>query len=180
MTKRDRSLWPVRYAAAIALMAPVAARPSRRMRRRRCAPTRRKSPNCSGRPRLRSTIRSRCSPSCSASCRSACRSIPTENYYYFRFVHNGVRLLRQHPAGGHRSRPGSSSASPTANCRADWNRDPKVHAHAAGAAQGVSVEKVAARSTTGSRFGDKSVTFALNDLSESQAAAGIAECQASD
>ena len=45
------------------------------------------------RARLRSTIRSRCSPSCSAKLPERVQVYPTENYYYFRFIHDGVRYV---------------------------------------------------------------------------------------
>ena len=57
----------------------------------------------------RSTIRSRCSPPCSNNLPERVQVYPTENYYYFRFTHNGVRLCRQHPARRRRPRPGQGA-----------------------------------------------------------------------
>jgi hypothetical protein len=92
---------------------------------------------------------------------------PTENYYYFRFVHNGVSYagnIRLAAANRDRGEVDFSyNELPT-----DWNQDPPNRHAALGAAQGVTVEKLAPlvyRIALSQSLGGKSVTFALNDLS---------------
>jgi hypothetical protein len=89
---------------------------------------------------------------------------PTENYYYFRLLHNGV------PFAGNIRLPAATrdrgeiafaySERPT-----DWNPEPRDYHAMLGAADGVTVEKVEPliyRVT----LGGKSVVFELNDLSK--------------
>lgn len=88
---------------------------------------------------------------------------PTENYYYFRFVHAGV------PYGGNiRLAPGARDRGEVyfsyGEEVTDWNRDPPDRFAALGPTQGVTVEREAPLVYRVSHDG-KSVTFALNDLS---------------
>ena len=90
--------------------------------------------------------------------------LPTENYYYVRFAHQGVRYvgnIRLAAADRDQGRVHFSfSEEPT-----DWNSEPADHHGAFGPDRGVSVEKIAALEYRVSADG-KSVTFALNDLSK--------------
>ena len=88
---------------------------------------------------------------------------PTENYFYFRFTHNGaiyagnIRL-----AAADRDRGKVNFAY---NERpSDWNANPKTRHAVLGAEQGVTVEKAGPLTYRVTR-GDKAVTFVLNDLS---------------
>ena len=72
-------------------------RPARSWRRaasrgRSSSPTRRRWSRRRGPRPSTSRIRWRCSPLCSAACRSRVTVYPTENYYYFKFVHAGVPI----------------------------------------------------------------------------------------
>jgi hypothetical protein len=93
---------------------------------------------------------------------------PTENYYYFRFTHNGVAYsgnIRLAAANRDRGEVSFAYSEPPS----DWNSDPPGRHATLGAAQGVAVERVAPllyRITLASALGGKSVTFALNDLSQ--------------
>ena len=100
---------------------------------------------------------------------------PTENYYYFRFIHNGVTYagnIRLATANRDRGEVNFSYNEQPA----DWNEDsPNRHA-ALGAAQGVTVERLAPlvyRVALSPSLGGKSVTFVLNDLSQVRPPAGL-------
>ncbi len=97
--------------------------------------------------------------------------MPTENYYYVRFVHNGVRYvgnIRLAAADRDQGKVNFSfSEEPT-----DWNSEPKDHYAAFGIEKGVSVEKLAPLQYRVSA-GGKSVTFVLNDLSKVQPPSGL-------
>jgi hypothetical protein len=100
---------------------------------------------------------------------------PTENYYYFRFTHNGVPYdgnIRLAAADRERGMVAFAyGEQPT-----DWNEDPPSHHATLGSAQGVTVEKLAPllyRITLGTGLGGASVTFALNDLSHVKAPPGF-------
>jgi hypothetical protein len=88
---------------------------------------------------------------------------PTENYFYFRFTHNGVIYTGNiRLAADHRDRGRVNfaySENPT-----DWNADPKSRYVVLGPEQGVTVEKAAPLMYRVAHAG-KTVTFALNDLS---------------
>jgi hypothetical protein len=89
--------------------------------------------------------------------------LPTENYYYVRFVHKGVRYVGNIRLAAADRDQGkvhfSFSEEP-----ADWNDEPADRHGALGPGEGVSVQKVAALEYRVSA-GGRSVTFALNDLS---------------
>ncbi len=89
--------------------------------------------------------------------------LPTENYYYVRFVHKGVRYVGNIRLAAADRDQGkvhfSFSEEPT-----DWNGEPADRHGALGPGEGVSVQKVAALEYRVSA-GGRSVTFALNDLS---------------
>jgi hypothetical protein len=89
---------------------------------------------------------------------------PTENYYYFRFLHRGVAYSGNiRLAVINRDRGEVNFAygeEPT-----EWNIEPGDHHAALGAAQGVTVERLAPLVYRVACRG-KSVTFALNDLSQ--------------
>jgi hypothetical protein len=97
--------------------------------------------------------------------------LPTENYYYVRFVHRGVRYVGNIRLAAADRDQGkvhfSFSEEPT-----DWNSEPADRYEAFGADKGVSVEKIAALEYRVSADG-KSVTFALNDLSKVQPPPGF-------
>lgn len=97
--------------------------------------------------------------------------LPTENYYYVRFVHDGVRYvgnIRLAAADRDQGKVNFSySEQPT-----DWNNEPEERHEAFGSDKGVSVEKLAPLEYRVSLAG-KSVTFALNDLSKVQPPAGL-------
>ena len=97
--------------------------------------------------------------------------LPTENYYYVRFVHNGVRYvgnIRLAAADRDQGKVNFSfSEQPT-----DWNSEPTDHYAAFGADKGVSVERLRPLEYRVSA-GGKSVVFALNDLTKVQPPAGL-------
>jgi hypothetical protein len=97
--------------------------------------------------------------------------LPTENYYYVRFVHDGVRYvgnIRLAAADRDRGKVNFSySEEPT-----DWNNEPEERHEAFGPDKDVSVEKLAPLQYRVSLAG-KSVTFALNDLSKVKPPAGL-------
>ena len=107
---------------------------------------------------------------CSGACRTGCRCYPSENYYYFSFINNGVRYdgnIRL--AASNRDR-GEVYFSYNEQITG-WNENPRGRHAVLGAAQGVTVEKLAPLIYRIAQ-GDKSVTFALNDLSQVKPPAG--------
>jgi hypothetical protein len=89
---------------------------------------------------------------------------PTENYYYFRFVHGGVSY------SGNVRLAASDRDDGVVHFAygeeyTDWNLEPKERYAALGSAQGVAVEKLSPLVYRLSH-GGRSVTFALNDLSQ--------------
>jgi len=92
--------------------------------------------------------------------------LPTENYYYVRFAHKGVRYVGNIRLAATDRDQGkvhfSFSEEPT-----DWNSEPADKHEAFGADKSVSVEKISALEYRVSA-GSKNVTFALNDLSKVQ------------
>ena len=90
--------------------------------------------------------------------------LPTENYYYVRFVHKSVRYVGNVRLAVADRDDGkvhfSFSEKPT-----DWNAQADDRHGTFGAGEGVSVQKVAALEYRVSA-GGKSVSFALNDLSK--------------
>ena len=95
---------------------------------------------------------------------------PSENYYYFSFVNNGVRYdgnIRL--AASNRDR-GEVYFSYNEQIT-DWNENPRGRHSVLGAAQGVTVEKLAPLIYRIAQ-GDKSVTFALNDLLQAKPPGG--------
>jgi hypothetical protein len=89
--------------------------------------------------------------------------LPTENYYYVRFAHKGVRYVGNIRLAAAERDQGkvhfSFSEEPT-----DWNGEPADRHGAFGPGEGVSVQKIAALEYRVSAGGN-SVTFVLNDLS---------------
>jgi hypothetical protein len=89
---------------------------------------------------------------------------PTENYFYVRFIHNGVPYTANiRLAAADRDQGKVNFAygeQPT-----DWNDNPPHRHLVLGAEQGVTVEKVEALAYRVSHAGH-SVTFVLNDLSQ--------------
>jgi hypothetical protein len=96
--------------------------------------------------------------------------LPTENYYYVRFAHKGVRYVGNIRLAAADRDEGkvhfSFSEEP-----ADWNGEPTDRHGPFGAGAGVSVQKLAALEYRVSA-GGKSVTFMLNDLSKVAPPAG--------
>jgi hypothetical protein len=96
--------------------------------------------------------------------------LPTENYYYVRFVHQGVRYVGNIRLAAADRDQGkvhfSFSEKP-----ADWNGDPADRHGAFGPGEGVSVQKIGALEYRVSA-GAKAMTFALNDLSRAVPPAG--------
>jgi len=93
---------------------------------------------------------------------------PTENYYYFRFIHNGVAYtgnIRLAAANRDRGEVNFAYGEPPS----DWNENPPGRHAALSRAKGVTVDKLAPlvyRISLASSLGGKGVTFALNDLSQ--------------
>jgi hypothetical protein len=90
--------------------------------------------------------------------------LPTENYYYFRFAQNGVIYtgnIRLAAADRDQGRLHFAYGEEPS----DWRSDTAVHRTMLDAARGVTVEKLESLSYRVSR-GDRSVIFALNDLSQ--------------
>jgi len=98
------------------------------------------------------------------------RVYPTENYYYFYFYHRGIRY-----AGNLRfdieNRDHGEVNFIYFKATTDWQEDDKDNYATFGRADGVAVEKVKDLVYRVS-FEDKSVTFALNDLSDVRPPAG--------
>ena len=96
---------------------------------------------------------------------------PTENYYYFRFSHNGISYAGNIRLAASDRDDGKLhffyGPPPT-----DWNSDPPERYVALGAAEGVVVERVAPFVYRVSH-GGKSVSFVLNDLSQVQPPEGL-------
>lgn len=89
---------------------------------------------------------------------------PTENHYYFAFVSNGVRYAGNIKIDA-QLRGEGKIAFTYYEKRPAWLKDTQGTEIVLGAAQGVTVEKVAPLAYR-LTYKDKSVTFALNDLSE--------------
>ena len=99
------------------------------------------------------------------------RVLPTENYYYFRFMHRGV------PYEGNirlsvRDRDQGVVHFVYGRRAQDWTAEQRMRIHAFGDAQGVSVEKAGALEYR-IAFRNRAVTFALNDLSEARPPEGL-------
>lgn len=96
---------------------------------------------------------------------------PTENYYYFRFVHNGtpysgnMRLAAADRDQGKVHFTYGESPS-------DWRPEPDVKHVALDVGQGVAVTRVGALSYSVSHR-ERTVTFVLNDLASVKPAAGM-------
>src|SRR6185295_6638310 len=88
---------------------------------------------------------------------------PTENYFYFRFTHNGAVYtgnIRLAAADRDQEKVNFAySEQPT-----DWNPAPKTRHVTLGREQGVAVDKAGPLTYRVAHAG-KAVTFALNDLS---------------
>jgi hypothetical protein len=96
---------------------------------------------------------------------------PTENYYYFRFVHNGVPYagnIRLAAADRDQGKVHFYYAAPPA----DWNSEPPDHYAVLDATEGVEVKQLAPLTYRVS-YGGKSVTFVLNDLSKVKPPGGL-------
>jgi hypothetical protein len=93
---------------------------------------------------------------------------PTENYYYFHFVHSGVPYMGNiRLTAANRDR--GQVAFAYSEQLTDWNDNPRDYHAALDAADGVTVEKIEPlvyRITLSAALGGKTVTFALNDLSQ--------------
>jgi hypothetical protein len=96
---------------------------------------------------------------------------PTENYYYFTFIHDGVAYEGNIRLAAANRDQGEVSFAYSERL-ADWLERPVNRYTALGAAHGVTVEKVSPLVYRVSR-GGKSVTFALNDLSQAKPPAGL-------
>lgn len=92
---------------------------------------------------------------------------PTENYFYFRFTQNGVIYvgnIRLSAADRDQGKVNFAySERPT-----DWNPDPRVRDVVLGASQGVTVEKAGPQLTYRVTHAGKTITFALNDLTNAR------------
>jgi hypothetical protein len=100
---------------------------------------------------------------------------PTENYYYFRFVHDGVRYGGNIRLAVSNRNKGEVNFS-YGETPSDWNEDPPSWHAALGAGQGVAVERLARlayRVSLNAAGGIKGVTFELNDLSQVKPPAGF-------
>jgi hypothetical protein len=87
---------------------------------------------------------------------------PTENYYYFGFVHNGYPLCRQHPARCQQRDEGKADFAYFEDT-SQWYDDAPVKHLVVGPSRASTIEKVEPlvyRVT----YQGKSVIFALNDL----------------
>ncbi len=112
-----------------------------------------------------STIRLRCSAYVLTSLPERVQVYPTENYFYFRFVHNGAVYRRQHPARRRRPRPGQGEfrlqrTADRLECRAE---EPSRRCSARSRA---SRWRRPAPLTYRVAHAGKTVIFALNDLSQ--------------
>ena len=100
---------------------------------------------------------------------------PSENYYYFRFVHKGVEYdgnIRLAVADRDRGMLKFAYFERSA----DWLIKPAGRYASLGAEQGVTVERVAPltyRVTLNQSLGGKTVTFLLNDLSQARPPQGV-------
>lgn len=96
---------------------------------------------------------------------------PTENYFYFRFLHNGVPYtgnIRLSAADRDDSKLHFSyGVQPT-----DWNSDPPVKYTVLDASKNVTVRKLAPFEYRVA-YGDKAVIFVLNDLSQAKPPPGL-------
>ena len=96
---------------------------------------------------------------------------PTENYFYFRFLHNGVPYtgnIRLSAADRDDGRLHFSyGVQPT-----DWSSDPPVKYTVLDASKNVTVRKLAPFEYRVA-YGDKAVIFVLNDLSQAKPPAGL-------
>ncbi len=96
---------------------------------------------------------------------------PTENYFYFRFLHNGLPYtgnIRLSVADRDEGKLHFSyGAQPT-----DWNSDPPVKYSVLDAGKGVAVRKLAPFEYRVA-YGDKAVIFVLNDLSQVKPPTGL-------
>jgi hypothetical protein len=96
---------------------------------------------------------------------------PSENYYYFSFIHGGLRYDGNIRLAAANRDHGELYFSYNEQIT-DWNDKPRGRHAVLGATQGVTVEKLAPLSYRVA-FGDKSVTFALNDLSQVKPPPGL-------
>ena len=96
---------------------------------------------------------------------------PTENYFYFRFLHNGVPYtgnIRLSAADRDDGRLHFSyGVQPT-----DWGSDPPVKYTVLDASKNVTVRKLA-QFEYRVAYGDKAVIFVLNDLSQAKPPGGL-------
>jgi hypothetical protein len=90
---------------------------------------------------------------------------PTENYFYFRFVHNSVQYAGNIRLSTENRDQGFVHFAYSADFAEYKNTEDKVYYQMFGAKDGVTVEKVEPLVYRVS-LGDKSVVFALNDLSK--------------
>ncbi len=90
--------------------------------------------------------------------------LPTENYYYFRFAHNGVNYTGNIRLAAI-SRDQGKVHFAYGEQPSDWRAAPGVNAIVLDAERGVKVERLDGLAYSVSR-GGKSVIFALNDLSQ--------------
>jgi len=88
---------------------------------------------------------------------------PTENYHYIRFIHNGVPYTGNLRLAAHDRDKGILHFT-YGNEPSDWNTTIQIERRMLGKAQGVTVERVEDL-TYRVTFRDRSVIFALNDLS---------------
>lgn len=95
---------------------------------------------------------------------------PTENYFYFGFVQNGIRYAGNLRLDA-RTRDQGKLSFAYYEDTSPWYESSPVHYLVLDAAQGVAVEKLAPLSYRVA-YKDKQVTFALNDLSQVKPPAG--------
>jgi hypothetical protein len=102
---------------------------------------------------------------------AAVQVLPTENYYYFRFVRRGV------PYAGNIRLAAADRDAGKVNFSygvqpSDWDTEPAEHHMILDAAKGVAVARLAPLAYAVS-LGGKTVRFALNDLSSARPPAGL-------
>lgn len=96
---------------------------------------------------------------------------PTENYFYFRFLHNGVPYTGNIRLSAADRDEGKLHFSYGVQ-PADWASDPPVKYTVLDAGKGVAVRKLAPFEYRVA-YGDKAVIFVLNDLSQVKPPAGL-------
>jgi hypothetical protein len=164
MTKWDRGIWPVRCAAAVALIAAgsgvtVAQHEPSALQTNEAEITELYRPSALAIDDPLAVF-----AFVLGQLPERVQVFPTENYYYFRFAHQGT-IYSGNILLAVTERDQGRISFAYGELPWDWGRDPKVHHMLLGDAQGVSIEKVGSLDYRVS-FRGKSVTFALNDLKD--------------